>query len=152
VIRQATTEDTDEIARVLRESFAEYESLYTPQAYIATTPASAMVRERLGEGPIWIAVEDGATIGTISVRLTPEGVYVRGMAIVPTARGTGIAESLLREVEEFVLSSAARRLYLSTTPFLTRAIRFYERHGFRRCEGGPSNLHGTPLFTMEKAV
>lgn len=152
MIRPATTEDTDGIARVLRESFEEYEPLYTSHAYLATTPLAEIVQERLAEGPIWIAVEDGATIGTISARLTPEGVYVRGMAIVPTARGTGIAESLLREVEEFALSNAERRLYLSTTPFLTRAIRFYERSGFQRCEGGPSSLHGTPIFTMEKIV
>ena len=152
MIRRATTEDADEIARILRESFAEYESFYTPQAYGATTPAGEAVRERLTEGPIWIAGEDAIALGTISARSTPQGIYVRGMAIVPAARAGGIAESLLRAVEEFALANGARRLYLSTTPFLTRAIRFYEREGFRRCEGGPSNLHGTPLFTMEKIV
>jgi ribosomal protein S18 acetylase RimI-like enzyme len=45
-----------------------------------------------------------------------------------------------------------RRLFLSTTPFLDRAISLYERFGFQRNEEGLRELFGTPLFTMEKFV
>jgi hypothetical protein len=41
---------------------------------------------------------------------------------------------------------------LSTTPFLDAAIALYERCGFRRTAGGPLELAGTPLFTMEKRL
>jgi hypothetical protein len=41
---------------------------------------------------------------------------------------------------------------LHTTPFLSRAIRCYERFGFVRSQDPPSNLFGTPLFTMEKQL
>jgi GNAT superfamily N-acetyltransferase len=145
----ATIDDAGAVADILRESFAEYESHYTRDAYIATTPLKTIVVERLSEGPIWIACAEGACVGTISTKLTPDGVYVRGMAIVPGARGQGLGDALVRAVEEFAREHDARRIYLSTTPFLHCAIRFYERYGFTRCEGGPSELHGTPVFSME---
>jgi hypothetical protein len=43
-------------------------------------------------------------------------------------------------------------MYLSATPFLLRAIQFYENFGFARSAEGPHDLFGTPLFTMVKNV
>jgi GNAT superfamily N-acetyltransferase len=79
-----------------------------------------------------------------------ESVYVRGMAVLPAARGMGAGAALLREVESWALSQGCGRLFLSTTPFLESAIRLYERFGFRRMEEDRRDLFGTPLFRMEK--
>ncbi len=46
----------------------------------------------------------------------------------------------------------AERLFLSTTPFLTHAIRLYEHAGFQRNAEGSPDLFGTPLFTMVKPL
>ena len=45
----------------------------------------------------------------------------------------------------------ARRMRLSTTPFLHDAIRLYERAGFER-RPALLDLHGTPLFAMIKEL
>lgn len=55
-------------------------------------------------------------------------------------------------VQDFAAAQECKRLYLSTTPFLTRAIALYERLGFVRTDAGPHDLYGTPLFTMEKML
>ena len=57
---------------------------------------------------------------------------------------------LLNTVEEFALGRGYRRLALSTTPFLDRAIRLYQRHGFTTV--GESDLFGTPLLLMVKLL
>ena len=49
------------------------------------------------------------------------------------------------------MSRDARRLSLTTTPFLTAAIRLYERAGFRRAPGR-LDLYGTPLVAMAKEL
>jgi putative acetyltransferase len=72
------------------------------------------------------------------------------MVVRPTARGQRIGERLLAQVENFAVAEGLGRLFLSTTPFLDRAIRLYERLGFQRINEGPHDLFGTPLFTMEK--
>jgi GNAT superfamily N-acetyltransferase len=151
-IRLALAEDTSAIASVLSESFAEYETFYTPQGFTATTPTSEGVLSRINEGPVWIALCDQIIGGTVGAVPVDEDLYIRGMAIVPSARGRGIGEMLLRQVESFAAAHGYKRLLLSTTPFLTRAIRLYEHFGFRRSSDEPNDLFGTPLFTMIKPL
>jgi hypothetical protein len=43
-------------------------------------------------------------------------------------------------------------LILSHSSIFARAIRLYEKFGFRRNGEGPHDLFGTPLVTMEKTV
>jgi GNAT superfamily N-acetyltransferase len=59
---------------------------------------------------------------------------------------------LLQHVEDWATSQGCSRLFFSTTPFLSAAIRLYEKFGFRRTGEGPHELAGTPLFTMEKKL
>jgi len=84
----------------------------------------------------------------VSAVLKREGLYIRGMAVDPAARGKGIGRELLDCAEKFAVQNCCERLFLSTTPFLSRAIKLYERYGFQRTSVGPDNLFGTPLFTM----
>jgi N-acetylglutamate synthase-like GNAT family acetyltransferase len=151
-IRQAKKEDAVAIESVLRQSFAEYVALYTPEGYAATTPERDEIAARMEEGPAWIACDGEQIVGTVSVLLKPSGTYIRSMAVTPSARGFGIAKRLLSKIEQFAKTQASTRLFLSTTPFLNHAIRLYEASGFRRTNEGPHNLFGTPLFTMEKSI
>jgi ribosomal protein S18 acetylase RimI-like enzyme len=156
-IRRADPQDASDIARVLRQSFLEYQDQYTPDGFAATTPDEQQVRSRMAEGPTWVAMLSNAAVrnvvGTASVLGKDDAVlYVRGMAVLPSARGRGVGELLLREVEAFALRNGCARLLLSTTPFLTGAIRLYERFGFQRTPDGPNDLFGTPLFSMAKAL
>jgi ribosomal protein S18 acetylase RimI-like enzyme len=74
------------------------------------------------------------------------------MAVVPNARGRRVGWRLLVVMEEFARRLGLARMYLSTTPFLDRAIRLYERYGFTRTDEPPHEMSGTPLFTMTKQV
>jgi GNAT superfamily N-acetyltransferase len=138
------------IASVLNEAFAEYRSLYTDEGFAATTPNSDQIERRMLEGPVWIALRDDDAAGTVSVVLRGEELYIRGMAVLPSSRGLHLGELLLKHAEDFALGHNCKRLILSTTPFLLRAIRLYERAGFERTTDGPHDLFGTPLFTMVK--
>jgi N-acetylglutamate synthase-like GNAT family acetyltransferase len=149
-IRRASMDDAAAIASVLYRSFLEYESSYTPEAFAATTSTPAQIRERISEGPIWVALRNGIIIGTVAAVVRNEGLYVRGMAVAPAVRGGRIGYRLLKCVEDFAIEQGCARLFLSTTPFLMKAIRLYEQSGFRRGNEGPHELMGTPLFTMTK--
>lgn len=149
-VRRATETDAEAVAAVLSESFVEYRPSYTPGGYAATTPTAEQIRARWGEGPVWVAAGECAVVGTVSAVRRGEELYVRSMAVVPSARGRRVGESLLRHAEEFAASNGCARMSLTTTPFLARAIRLYERAGFRRGNTGPLELFGTPLFEMVK--
>ena len=140
------------ISGVLRSAFAEYEALYTAEGYRATTPGPDAVLERMREGPVWVAVLGEEIIGTVAAVCEDRECYVRGMGVVPDSRARGVGALLLQAVENHAIGQQARRMYLSTTPFLDRAIRLYERFGFQRSDEGPLDLFGTPLFTMTKRL
>ena len=151
-IRLATREDAPKIASLLYDSFLEYRSDYTDEGFAATTPTSEELQNRMIEGPVWIALQDRRIVGTVSVVPRGEALYIRGMAVLPAARGLRLGELLLKKVEGFAFAHDYKRLTLSTTPFLLRAIRLYEQSGFRHTSEGPNHLFGTPLFTMVKEL
>jgi putative acetyltransferase len=149
-IRKAVPDDAIAIALILARSFVEYESSYTAEAFSATISTPDQIRDRINEGPIWVALRNNAVVGTLSAIPMGEALYLRGMAVDPTARGGGIGRELLECAEGHALRNGFERLYLNTTPFLESAIRLYEKYGFSCSDEKPDNLYGTPLFTMVK--
>jgi len=152
LIRLATASDAAQIHTVLFNSFKEFEPLYTPQAFAATVPTADQIQARLGEGPTWIALDRQDIMGTASAVAKESGVYIRSMAVAPSARGKRIGHKLLEAIEDFASTQGLTRLFLSTTPFLDHAIKLYKNHGFKRSSEGPDDLFGTPLFTMIKLL
>jgi len=148
----ATPDDVYAVASTLQKAFLEFAPLYTPEAFATTISSPDQIRLRLNEGPIWVAMRDDLVIGTVSVIRHGDALYIRGMAVDPAARGSGVGRELMKRVEDYAVRRGFKRLYLSTTPFLSGAIRLYENYGFVRNDTGPDNLFGTPLFTMEKKL
>ena len=152
-LRRAHSGDETGISSVLFEAFHEYLSKYTPEGFAATTPSAPEVLRRMTEGPVWVATVGSEVVGTVSAVLREGGVlYIRGMAILPKARGLGIGTWLFELTEQYAIEHDCKKLFLSTTPFLDRAIRLYERLGFIGTDAEPHDLFGTPLFTMEKVL
>lgn len=152
LIRQGTPGDADAISRVLHQAFAGYRPLYTPRAFRATALSRSRVLERMREGPVWVVLMGDVVVATASAMVTERGCYVRGMGVIPAARGHRIGWKLLETIEQSARDKRLPLLYLSTTPFLDRAISLYEHYGFHRTEDGPPDLFETPLFTMVKPL
>jgi len=149
-IRRAGQTEAQVISTTLFEAFVEYEGLYTPEGFAATALTTERVLTRMKEGPVWLASREAKVVGTVAAAIKRRSAYMRGMAVLPEARGVRVGVRLLDQVEEWAAGEGCSRIFLSTTPFLSAAIRLYERLGFRRTEGGEHDLFGTPLFTMEK--
>jgi GNAT superfamily N-acetyltransferase len=152
LIRTAGPEDAAAVASVLREAFRQYEPLYTPAAFAATTPGPNQIVARLKEGPIFVMTQEDRFVGTVSVVDCSDDLYVCRMAVVPAEQGRKLGWRLLEHVEQHATQAGFKRLVLSTTPFLRKAIRLYENFGFHRTDEGPRDLLGTPLFTMAKTL
>jgi putative acetyltransferase len=151
-IRLAASSDASAVANLIFQSFLEYKSSYTDEAFAATCPSSIEVENRMSEGPIWMAIEDETVVGTVSGVPVGNALLVRSLAVLPSDRGRGTGELLLDQVENYAYENGYTRLVLSTTPFLTPAIRLYEQLGFRRSSEGASDRLGTPIFTMVKEL
>ncbi|MGA8271245.1 MAG: GNAT family N-acetyltransferase, partial [Candidatus Sulfotelmatobacter sp.] len=141
-IRRADSQDASAISEVLHEAFIEFKALYSDGGFAATTPNAGQILSRMQEGPVWLALRDGRVLGTVATLVEGQAAHLRGMAVLPSARGSGLGASLLRQAETWAREKGCTRIFLSTTPFLHSAIHLYERHGFRRGEQGPHELFG----------
>jgi putative acetyltransferase len=149
-IRRAEPHDAAAVAKILYEAFVEYEPLYTREGFAATGLNAQQVLARISEGPVWVAERDAEAVGTVAAVARGGSAYMRGMAVLPSTRGSRVGARLLEVVEQWAAEQGYTRIFLSTTPFLHAAIRLYESHGFVRTDEDPHDLYGTPLFTMEK--
>jgi putative acetyltransferase len=57
---------------------------------------------------------------------------LRKMYLAPASRGQRLGEQLLDVATDFARARGARRVVLDTVESMTRAIAFYEAHGFVR--------------------
>lgn len=77
--------------------------------------------------------------------------HLRGMAVLPEWRGTGLAGALLAAIESWLQARACRRITLDTTLPLSTAIRFYEKNGYKK-SGQVANFFGMPLVEYVKEL
>jgi N-acetylglutamate synthase-like GNAT family acetyltransferase len=150
-IRAATISDASAVSALLRRVFQEFESLYTPEAFVATVQPQSGILKRMREGPLWMAENDDGVVGTVCAVRLEDSIMVRGMAVDRKARGRGIGKALLSLTEDFARERGLDRMCLYTTAFLLSAIRLYESAGFA-FTGEKANPHGTELLRMVKVL
>ena len=153
MIRRATTTDVAAILECLRLAFEPYRDRYTPEGFRDTVLTAETLARRLVEMSLFVAVsERGDVLGTIgySVAAGHDG-HIRGMAVRPEERGTGLAQQLLDAALAGMREDQCHTASLDTTEPLERAMRFYERNGFRR-SGVVRDYFGMPLIEYVKQL
>ena len=110
--------------------------------YVAATQDDETTRRRTANRECWIAYEDGAPVGTVT--LTPPGGasgcdwYARSdvaafgqFAVEPTCQGSGLGSQLLAHVEGQARALGAAELACDTAEQAQHLRDFYLRRGFR---------------------
>ena len=156
-IRPAARADVPGVVACLRAAFEPYRASYTPAGFHDTVLDHDTATTRLVEMTVLVAEEDGGAlvgtiVGTIGYQAVGAGEgHLRGMAVLPDRMGQGIADRLLAAAEAGLRDAGCTRVTLDTTAPLARAIRFYERHGYRPT-GRVGDFFGMPLFEFEKRI
>jgi GNAT superfamily N-acetyltransferase len=151
-IARATVADSDAILACLRAAFEPYRAEYTADAYEDTVMDPKTVRQRIERMTLFVARNDAdEIIGTIGGASRGAEGHIRGMAVLPSAQGTGVADRLLQAIERYLAEAGCSFVTLDTTAPLTRAVRFYERHGYAR-SGVISDFFGMPLYEYRKQL
>jgi GNAT superfamily N-acetyltransferase len=152
-IRRATSADADAILACLKSAFEPYRDSYTPAAYRDTVLTAGTIHDRLSSMAVLVAVTpEHAVVGTIAHQVTaPLEGHLRGMAVLPTHLGAGVAGQLLTTAERELRAQRCVRITLDTTEPLRRAVRFYEKRGYRP-SGRVTDFFGMALFEYEKRL
>jgi ribosomal protein S18 acetylase RimI-like enzyme len=152
-IRRAIQADAGEILDCLAAAFEPYRASYTPAAYLDTVLSPEAISMRLAAMRLYVAMgARGQVVGTIACATNADGEgHLRGMALLPEFQGQGIAERLLQTAEDDLAKQGCSQITLDTTEPLERAMRFYERNGYRR-SGKVTDFFGMPLHELVKGL
>lgn len=128
-LRLATSEDLELIAPV-QAYLVELESRINP---LDADPEGFRARclRRIGMGRTWVIVEDGRLLFKAEVQAdTPEVIYLEGVYIDPSVRGTGVGRKYMAELCRLMFART-RTVCLLANEVNERAQRFYRSCGFR---------------------
>lgn len=150
-VRKATGEDAAAILICLAAAFERYRSQYTPGAFADTVLDPATVQARLCDMCLFVAIAEGSIVGTIGCSRDGTEGHIRGMAVLPEWQGKGIARALLKAVESELRRNRCELVTLDTTEPLLRAMRFYEKQGYR-ASGRVSDFFGMRLIEYSKSL
>ena len=153
VVRRASECDAEGILACLGAAFEPYREFYSREGFEDTTLTRETIYSRLREMAVFVAQDaSGEVIGTIGCKMADrEEGHLRGMAVRSAWQGRGVAAQLLGVAEAELRARGCQRVTLDTTAPLKRAMRFYERNGYR-ASGKVGDYHGMPLFEYVKAL
>jgi putative acetyltransferase len=133
-VRLVTADDVPDVIAHVTASLAEFGLEFgkgsVTDGELAALPASYAARG----GAFWVArAATGDLLGTCGVfPLAPPIYELRKMYLAPSARGLGLGKRLLDVATAWALAAGATMLVCDTVEAMTRAIAFYEAHGFVR--------------------
>ena len=152
MVREASDADVDNIRQCLATAFEPFRAQYTRRGFADTIPSVASLVRRLAEMTLFVAEANGKLVGTIGCKKCNEqDGHLRGMAVLPEDQGSGVAANLLAAAEAELKRQGCTRVTLDTTEPLQRAIRFYEKNGYRP-SGRVSDFFGMGLYGYVKQL
>lgn len=108
------------------------------EAFGALMPPSGALNETLADvaarfkaGPVLIAQDGGALVGSLYCALKDDGLYLTRMAVRPDRQKQGIGRALLAAAEVEARRSGAFKLTLRVRVNLPENRAYFERAGFR---------------------
>ena len=151
-IREAREQDCEQILACLQAAFAPYQSRYTPAAFADTVLDAVTVKTRMERMHVLVAIAENHVIGTVSGAPCAGGEgHLRGMAVLGQYQSRGVAQDLLAAIEHWLKENGCNRVTLDTTLPLDRAMKFYEKHGYKR-SGRATDFFGMTLIEYAKNV
>ena len=133
VLRAVRAQDVDAVVVLVRDVLAEFGLEFGAGSSTDEALLSLPGSYEDHGGALWVAEHAGRLVGSCGVFPVAEHVYeLRKMYLHPDSRGLGVGKRLLEQAIAWVRASGGRRIVLDTTEQMTRAIGFYEAHGFVR--------------------
>jgi GNAT superfamily N-acetyltransferase len=146
-IRQGTPEDLRRSFQLVEEYFQEVGVL------LRDTPTEfAQYLQSKGSG-VWLVFVREQPIGCVvlhSLPSLPRSAEIKRLYVRPSYRRQGLADRLLEALEQYAVELSYEWLYLDTKDDLDDAIRFYHRHGYKRC--GRYNRNPQATIFMRKRL
>jgi putative acetyltransferase len=138
LIREIKKEDNPHLALLIREVFDEHGAPHHGTVYSDPTTDNLKALFTKSRSALFIAEKDNSICGCCGIYPT-EGLDNDTAELVKFYlnkyfRGTGIGRELMEKCIEAAKSLGYKRLYIESMPQFAKAVKIYEKQGFRRID------------------
>ena len=157
-IRPIRSADNAPLARVVRETLAEFGANHPGTVYFDPTTDALFELFQTPLAAYYVAIHQGLVLGGAGIfpteGLPPGTCELVKMYLVPGVRGIGLGRTLIQRCLETARDAGFSHLYLETMTELENALRVYEKFGFSYLDApmGNSGHFGCKRWMLLKIV
>ena len=130
VLRAATAADAVAIAATIAASFEQYRGKLVPESGAFRETAETIATELATNSGAIVAERNGRMVGCVMLKLEEGDLYFGRLAVLPSARGLGIARRLIEAVEDEASRRALAGVRLGVRVVLTENQRLFASLGY----------------------
>ncbi|WP_158608024.1 GNAT family N-acetyltransferase [Nocardia panacis] len=131
-IHQLGPDDWQRLRRIRLLALAEAPYAFGSTLSWAQTRTDQNWRDLLALRTQFLATADDHDLGTVGAIAEDNAAHLISMWVTPEARGTGVADLLVRSVIDWATAKNYPDIHLEVSAGNATAERLYHRHGFRR--------------------
>jgi putative acetyltransferase len=154
-IRPIQAADNLFLAKIIRDTLTEFKANHPGTVYY--DPSTDHLYELFQEpgSTYYVAEIDGTIAGGVGIFPTaglPGGTCeLVKMYLVPSARGIGLGKALIEKALAFAKNSGFLQVYIETMPELSKAMKVYEKFGFKYLDKqlGNSGHFGCAIWMLK---
>jgi len=129
MIRRCEEKEFDAICEVVNDAARAYEGVIPADRWKEPYMPKEELRHEIDDGVVfWGYEEDGELVGVMGIQQVQDVTLIRHAYVRTAQRNQGIGERLLSRLRTLT----ERPILIGTWADAVWAIRFYEKHGFRR--------------------
>ncbi len=130
VLRAAVLADAAALAATIAAAFEQYRGRLIPESAAFNETGDAIARELADGTDAIIAELDQQPVGCVLITPVDGDLYFGRLAVIPTARGRGIARRLVHAVEAEAVRRGLAGVRLGVRVVLTENQRFFSGLGY----------------------
>lgn len=129
MIRSCTDRDFEDIYAIINDAARKYEGIIPADRWKVPYMSAEELRHEIDEGVVFWGVEEGGNlVGVMGIQHVKDVTLIRHAYVRSDRQSRGIGQKLLAVLR----SQTHRPLLIGTWADADWAIRFYEKHGFKR--------------------
>lgn len=155
-IRALRKEDNTRLAKIVRDTLAEFGANHPNTVYYDPTTDSLFEMFQTHGSKYFLAELDGEMVGGGGIYptdgLPQDTCELVKMYLLPQARGLGLGRKLIEKCIEAANDLGYKNIYLETMPELKQALYVYEKFGFKFLKGpmGNSGHTGCSMWMLKE--
>ena len=143
IYRKVRKEDNVFLATMIRQVFKEHDAPQSGTVFSDPTTDDLYGLFRKSRSVLWVAEIDGMPVGCCGIYPT-EGLEdkcaeLAKYYLAESERGRGTGRQLMEKCIDSARDMAYQKLYLESMPHFSKAVRIYEKLGFRKLAGPLGN-------------